>query len=142
MCCALGTRLVALKTEAKRKCLTKLSKGSLSKSKLSAPLLSNCVCINHADYPDVIGSYWTSGADIRCADNYRWCSVDRAFIRKEINWATGQPNNKSGDCVFMTTNAVNPKNTTLSTSSCMTKREFACEVREKNIQQCTNFIHR
>lgn len=35
MCCALGTRLVALKTEAKRKCLTKLSKGSLSKSKLA-----------------------------------------------------------------------------------------------------------
>jgi len=79
------------------------------------------------DYPDIIGEYWTSGTDEGCDGNYRWCSVDRAFLKKQVLWGTSEPKNATGDCVWTrTTN--NPKNSTLHVQKCSTKKKFICEV--------------
>ncbi|XP_059476327.1 uncharacterized protein LOC132197211 [Neocloeon triangulifer] len=108
MCCALGTRLIALKTEAKRKCITKLAK----------------------DFPEIVGNFWTSGADFGCPNNFRWCSVDRAFLKRNINWAPGEPNVTKGDCVSLKVSNVHPNQTTLAVDDCNAKKFFACEVRQ------------
>ncbi|CAB3379238.1 Hypothetical predicted protein [Cloeon dipterum] len=107
-CCALNTRLLAIKTEAKRKCLTKMAR----------------------DYPEIIGNYWTSGADFGCPNNFRWCSVDRAFLRREINWGPGEPRVTKGDCVYVKTSALHPQNTTLHVGKCTDQMQYACEVRQ------------
>jgi len=79
------------------------------------------------DYPDITGEYWTSGSDKGCDGNYRWCSVDRAFLKREVYWGPSEPNSENGDCVWTRTSS-NPKNATLHVGSCDTKKKFICEV--------------
>jgi len=81
------------------------------------------------DYPDIAGEYWTSGTDEGCDGNYRWCSVDRSFLKKEVQWGTSEPNNATGNCVWTRTSS-NPKNESLYVENCNTKKKFVCEVRD------------
>ncbi|XP_065346726.1 uncharacterized protein LOC135943983 [Cloeon dipterum] len=106
-CCALGMELLSIKTAAKRKCLAKLTR----------------------DYNDISGEFWTSGTDMDCEGNYRWCSVDRAFLKHEINWAAGEPNSNRGHCVTTKTTG-QATSTTLQTSECTAKKRYICEVRQ------------
>ncbi|XP_059481817.1 uncharacterized protein LOC132200398 isoform X2 [Neocloeon triangulifer] len=106
-CCALGMELLSIKTAAKRKCLSKVTR----------------------DYPDTTGEFWTSGTDLDCNGGYRWCSVDRAFLKHEVLWGADEPNQKRGDCVTVRTNS-NAKLTTLQTDLCPAKKRYICEVRQ------------
>ncbi|CAB3360500.1 Hypothetical predicted protein [Cloeon dipterum] len=106
-CCALGMQLLSVKTAAKRNCLSKLA----------------------TDFNDVVGEFWTSGTDLDCDGNYRWCSVDRAFVKSEVLWAAGEPNRKKGLCVTIKTNS-NETDTTLQTSDCNAKKRYICEARQ------------
>jgi Lectin C-type domain len=109
-CCSYGTSLLSIKTAAKRKCISKLTK----------------------DYPDIAGEFWTSGTDGECDGNYRWCSVDRAFLKKEVLWAPNHPSKNKGQCVSVKTHPAAPNNT-LQSASCDVKKRFICEV-------CANFV--
>jgi hypothetical protein len=109
-CCSYGTNLLSIKTAAKRKCLSGL--------------------IRH--YPEIAGEYWTSGTDFGCDGNFKWCSVDRALLKKEVLWGKGQPNLKKGDCVYTRMNAIETKST-LFTENCETKKRFICEVCDSTV---------
>jgi len=105
ICCSMGMKLLSVKTSAKRKCLSKLTK----------------------DYPDTTGEYWTSGSDAGCDGNFRWCSVDRAFLKKEVTWAKSEPDTKRGDCVLTNTSKVE-RNSLLLAENCNVQKKFICEV--------------
>jgi len=104
-CCSMGANLLSIKTFAKRKSLAKVAK----------------------DYPDTVGEFWTSGSDAGCDGNFRWCSVNRAFLKKEVNWAPSEPDRNRGDCVS-TKIISNQGLLHLSTDECSVKKKFICEV--------------
>jgi Lectin C-type domain len=114
-CCSYGTTLLSIKTAAKRKCISKLTK----------------------DYPDIAGEFWTSGTDGECEGNYRWCSVDRAFLKKETLWDPNQHSMDKGKCVSVKTHPL-ATNNTLQSASCDVKKRFICEVDAK----LAIFLHR
>lgn len=78
-------------------------------------------------YPDFAGNIWTSGSDKNCNGAFRWCSVDKAFNKKEVRWDENEPNLKRGSCV-VTKVQVNESQNTLSTADCQEKKQFICEV--------------
>jgi len=102
----MNANLLSIKSNAKRICMAQLVK----------------------DYPDTTGEYWTSGSDTGCDGNFRWCSVDRAFLKEEVRWAKSEPNLKKGDCVWTNTN-MEEKNSLLYTDNCNAKKKFICEVK-------------
>jgi len=104
-CCSLGAKLLSIKSNAKRQCLAQLTK----------------------EHPETIGEYWTSGTDTGCDGNFRWCSVDRAFLKGHVNWAKSEPDRKRGDCVWTKTSK-EEKNNLLYTENCKVKKKFICEV--------------
>jgi len=94
-----------MKSTGKRKCLPKLAR----------------------DYPDIVGEYWTSGTDIGCDGNFRWCSVDRALLKEEVHWAPSEPDRSRGNCVWTRTSSSFDA-TSLATENCEMKKKFICEV--------------
>jgi hypothetical protein len=105
-CCSYGTNLLSIKTAAKRRCLSGLA----------------------VNYPDIEGDYWTSGSDVGCDGNFKWCSVDRAFLKKEVQWGKGQPNLQRGDCVYTQLRSPGKNSSSLFTEDCSRKKKFICEV--------------
>jgi len=101
----MGMKLLSLKTNSKHKTILKLTD----------------------KYPDTAGEYWTSGLDAGCDGNFRWCSLDRAFLKKEVYWAPLEPNRKRGDCV-VTNTSIAHRNSLLFTENCSVKKKFICEV--------------
>jgi Lectin C-type domain len=97
---------LSIKTDAKRECLSQLTK----------------------DNPDVAGEFWTSGTDGECDGNYRWCSVDRAFLKKEVLWAPNHPSKNKGNCVSV---RMHPLAKWVQSASCDVKKRFICEVGAK-----------
>jgi hypothetical protein len=82
------------------------------------------------DNLDIAGEFWTSGMDGECNGNYRWCSVDRAFLKKEVLWAPNHPSKIKGNCVSVNMHPLTTNNT-LQSASCEAKKQFICEVDAK-----------
>jgi Lectin C-type domain len=101
----MGMNLLSIKTSAKRRTLSNLA----------------------SKYPDFIGDVWTSGTDKNCAGAFRWCSVNRAFNKKEVLWGAKEPNLKRGNCV-MSKLHVNESQNMLFTAACKDDKRFVCEV--------------
>jgi hypothetical protein len=101
----MGMSLLSIKKSAKRRTLTYLA----------------------SKHPNFLGDMWTSGTDKNCNGAFRWCSVDKAFIKKEVRWGEKEPNLKRGNCV-MTKLHVNESRNTLFTAACNDKKQFVCEV--------------
>ncbi|XP_065340561.1 uncharacterized protein LOC135939885 [Cloeon dipterum] len=112
-CCALGMKLLSVKSAAKRYCLATLTKSYMEKT-------------GDNDISDV---FWTSGTDLDCKGNYRWCSVDRAFVKSEVRWANIKPIVKSERCVTIQMSDMET-NTALQTADCSAIKRFVCEVRQ------------
>jgi len=102
----MGANLLSIKSNNKRMCLCQLARFS---------------------FPDTAGEYWTSGTDAGCDGNFRWCSVDRSFLKDEVQWGNSEPNRKRGDCVVAKI-APDVKENVLSTENCDVKKKFICEV--------------
>jgi hypothetical protein len=101
----MGMSLLSIKKSAKRSTLANLA----------------------SKYPNFVGDMWTSGTDKNCVGAFRWCSVDKAFIKKEVQWGKKEPNLKRGNCV-MTKLHVNESQNTLYTAACTDEKHFVCEV--------------
>jgi len=101
----MGANLVSIKSNAKRKCMSRVIEGN----------------------PDTVGEFWTSGSDAGCDGNFKWCSVDRPFLKNEVQWAKAEPNVNRGDCVWTRTSS-DSKELALSTDDCSAKKKFICEV--------------
>lgn len=106
MCCSLGANLLSVKNSGKSFCMSRMAKFS----------------------PKLEGEWWTSGTDKGCDGNFRWCSVDRAFIKDQAPpWAKDHPMEAKGDCVTLTWAGKLDK-MALKTENCTAKKRFACEV--------------
>ncbi|XP_065340132.1 uncharacterized protein LOC135939591 [Cloeon dipterum] len=122
-CCALGMQLLSVKSATKRICLSKLAR----------------------KYRDIADEFWTSGTDLDCKGNFRWCSVDRAFLKSEVLWAAGEPNGKEGRCVTIKMSTMFGS-TTLQTTDCGAKKRYVCEARQSGttvksiLNRCTTLI--
>jgi Lectin C-type domain len=105
VCCKMGMSLLSIKSSAKRRTLSNLA----------------------IKYPEFVGDMWTSGSDLNCVGAFRWCSVNRAFIKKEVRWGEKEPNLKRGNCVMARLH-VNESQNTFSTANCKDEKQFVCEV--------------
>jgi hypothetical protein len=106
ICCSIGFSLLAIKTSMKGKVIANLA--------------------HH--YSDIAGNYWTSGSDVGCNGNFKWCSVDRALLKGDVYWGENQPNLTKGDCVYTQIKSTKREKSFLFTEECSTKMKFICEV--------------
>ncbi|CAB3381754.1 Hypothetical predicted protein [Cloeon dipterum] len=87
-CCDLGMSLVSIESQYEHQCLTDL---------------------NNLDMKYSGRYFWTSGSQLNCSFNFRWCTSNAFFTNTSVNWMAGQPNNAFGiqSCVhfLLTTGA-------------------------------------
>ncbi|KAF4532188.1 hypothetical protein B566_EDAN002250, partial [Ephemera danica] len=107
-CCALGMKLVTLETMAEVDCI----------------LVPSTTTMYHKS-----GFVWTSGANVGCGQDYKWCSTGATYDRSASNlvpWGDGQPVNvSSGNC--MTAMFAEGIPTYLNTYNCTEPIKFICE---------------
>jgi Lectin C-type domain len=70
--------------------------------------------------------YWTSGNNLGCDNQLRWCSAkNNDYAKESLNW--NQPKNKNS-CVSIVLENANSGDPQLRTVPCETKKRFICEV--------------
>ncbi|XP_065336583.1 uncharacterized protein LOC135937361 [Cloeon dipterum] len=109
-CCDVGLTLASLDSAGKLSCFSKLAFRFL---------------------PDTVGDFWLSGTDLGCPSNFRWCSLNRAFVDPELRWKAGHPKAGLG-CVYL---EVRNRSVLLATADCAEKKSFLCDVRKKASSQ-------
>lgn len=85
--------------------------------------------------------FWTSGTDLGCPFNFRWCSSNTSFTNASINWLAGQPNNLNGiqDCVqFMLTTGM-WTSSAFNDESCAYANYYICEA-ERSVLQSIAYL--
>ncbi|XP_059486554.1 mucin-5AC-like isoform X2 [Neocloeon triangulifer] len=105
VCCSIGMTLLAVEYGDKHRCI------------------SNFVKIS----PQVNVDFWTSGTDKECDDWYRWCSIERDFLSRNVNWKSGEPNSNNGDCVSINFSNATANQSTFSVTNCSKELQFICE---------------
>jgi hypothetical protein len=79
-------------------------------------------------------NYWTSGSDFNCSNNFYWCSKEAEFIKTQVSWKAGHPDESVGDCVHAEVRKDASNETLLATSNCSTKLNYICETRHKGTE--------
>jgi hypothetical protein len=70
--------------------------------------------------------YWTSGNNLGCDNQLRWCSTkNNDYAKESLNWR--QPKN-TNSCVSIVLEKANGGDPKLRTVQCETKKNFICEV--------------
>ncbi|XP_059474381.1 uncharacterized protein LOC132196029 [Neocloeon triangulifer] len=107
VCCSIGMTLLAVEYGDKHRCISDFVKDS------------SLVNID----------FWTSGSDKDCDGRYRWCSIERDFISRDVNWKSGAPDSIAGDCVSVNFSNTTANQSTYATNNCSKELLFICEVR-------------
>jgi hypothetical protein len=70
--------------------------------------------------------YWTSGNNLGCDNQLRWCSrKNNDYAKENLNWIQPKKNNSCVSIVLENTNGADPQ---LRTADCNTTKRFICEV--------------